>query len=317
MTGLLLACLLNSVGCGSSSSVDPSSAHPVVVGNAQISSSTVAHWERAISLGAASVPGDSDRTKAVSYLVSGYWLIEEAAEEHLPAVSDEPMQRVEQHYGPDVHSPKTLEQKLAAKDLTTSDIELEARIARSAAALRKAVVAHVGTASPAEVKRYYERHNKLFFHEQRSVDLIEQLHSRTDAELLARKLGVGQGFSKRALREVVNEPIRSEIGTFNRELVRAIFAAPVQRLGGPVRYAGKWVIFVVRQVFREPAPLAEVSEEIAERLRGVHQRQALEAFATKYRREWSAKTHCRTGFVAPGCSESPTRLNPEVNPLAA
>lgn len=86
------------------------------------------------------------------------------------------------------------------------------------------------------------------FHEEtRVVDLIEGLASRKSAVALARRLGSGRRFERRAMRETVTRATTEEDKVaFNGHLVHAIFAAPLNKVAGPVSYAGRWVILVVR-----------------------------------------------------------------------
>ena len=317
IVGLLLTLLAGSFGCAAGSPPGRNTANraAVQVGNTQISKSTIAHWEHAMSLGAVSVAGDSDRTKAIGYLVSGNWLIDEAAIRHLTIRSDGPRLWIERQYGAKSRQPRELERELSRKGLDRGDLEFEARIALSAAALRKAITGRVHTAGQAEIEAFYKDHQELFSREQRAVELIETLPSRSYAIALGKRLGTGAKFAKLATPQYVYEPGKGD-NDYDIGLLRAIFAAPVGRVASPVLYLGKWTILLVRHVFHEPAPFAEVSTEVAERLRSVRQNQALVAFAAELRREWRAKTACSPGYIAPGCSNSPTILDPTVNPLS-
>jgi hypothetical protein len=312
--GLLVALATAASGYGGISQNDPVVVHAVTT---QIRRSTVLHWERAIRLGAVSAPGTSDRTRAIGYLISGNWAIEEAAKEGLAASPDVVKQWTDERLYARSQSLLDAEKELPEKGQDIQDVEFEAKVALSVARLRERAWNDVPISSQAEVRGYYEHHRKLFFHESRATYLNEKSRTRSSAIALAGKLGTGRRFTQRAIFELVTEAFRAKKERQGAgDLARAIFAAQAHRPGGPVLYDRKWVIFVVTHIDRESLSLAAVSDEIGARLRSAHQLQALEAFASRYRREWSARTICGTGFVAPGCSESQTGLSPAVNSIA-
>jgi hypothetical protein len=326
-TGLVF--ILAGAGCGGSSKKSPVASNAespaatnageaavISAGNVQISSSTVLHWQRAIRLGAVSLPGSSDRTKAISYLITGNWVIEEAAKQGLTAPPGTVKHWMDERLGVKVQSQQEAEEELAAKGQDIRDLEFEAKVALSIARLRERVWNDVPAPSRTEIATYYEHHRDLFFHETRVVDLVEQQKTRARAIAVGRELGTGQRFAAHAIHEIVTEATLRELEhNMNGGLVRAIFAAQAHKLGGPVLYDRKWVIFVVRHIDRGSLSLTEASEEISARLRSARQLRALEAYASRYRGELRAKTTCRAGFVAPGCSETRMALDPTINSI--
>jgi hypothetical protein len=304
---LLLAAAL--LGCSSGSRTDPIA---VQSGSVQIRRSTVVHWERAIGLGVVprspAVSQESVHTRAISYLISSSWLIEEAARKRLTVTSKEARLRVEEGLGP---ISTALESKLATKGRTIADVEFEAKADLSASRLRKAILAQGGAVTEAEIQDYYMRHPKLFHTETRLVDLIENSQTRASALALGRRLGGGSRFARRALHETVQPMTRGEEEEhFNGHLVHEIFAAKPHIVGAPVPYVGKWVIFVVRRVLSARLPLAVVSGKIARRIRDEEAGRTLRSFMRSFQYQWRTRTHCQAGFVVPECSESTT--HPEV-----
>ncbi|HTA05586.1 MAG TPA: peptidylprolyl isomerase, partial [Solirubrobacteraceae bacterium] len=124
-------------------------------------------------------------------------------------------------------------------------------------------------------------------------------------------------FTKRAIRELVPRQSPSEDAhRENGRMVRAIFATPPGRVGGPVTFHSSWVLLVVRKLVPSSIePLSKVKAEISEQLSEERQRRALASFLEAYRREWTAKTSCKRGFVVQKCSEYRGQLASEGNPL--
>lgn len=280
------------------------------------------HWAHAIDLGGTIISssgqfGRNDRAQAVDYLISSNWLIGEAAKYRLTAPQSTVKRAIEERLGPLAHRQGEIETELASMGQTISDVEFEVRAALSAAKLREAIFGLVPAVTQTEIASYYERNRTLFRRERRVVDLIEGLESRAAAIALANGLGGGQRFAQRAVREIVPRPsLWQEEHANNGRLVRAIFAATVGKIAGPASYNGLWVMLIVRRIHPGGVrPLAEVRGDISEYLTESHRRSALAAFMAKYRREWSAKTTCRTELVVPECSEYRGSIESEANPL--
>jgi hypothetical protein len=314
MTGLgfLLLITACNTGCGKSAS-------PAVVRieGANIDRPTIRHWEQTIKLdtvATASSPRSrqSRREQALEILISADWLAGEAVREGLPISSNvvrqvaEPRAAVSKVFG-----------NFTAAGLANPDAEFLARAVLAAQEIRRAIFNRLPAATEAEIAGYYAKHHRMLHREEtRTVHLIEQLRSRSAALALARRLGTGQRFANSTGEETVNaQTPQEEKSNLDGGLVRAIFSASPHKLGGPVRYAGHWVIFVVQSVNHGPYILPAGATAVTEMLNKAHRQAALKAFFSRYQREWKAKTTCRAGFVVPDCSESHAQLPPAANPL--
>jgi hypothetical protein len=317
---LLAAGIAGIAGCAGGSS------SPVVlrVGPATIDKATVDHWTRAIALGS-TVAGSlgrssaTPRQKALSFLISANWAIG-AATEHGVAVSEQEVQRgLSERIDASPYGRSEFQQEIAATGQTLADVKLEVKAALALAKLGELVSRSVAPVTKAQIADYYKRHLQSFrIPDRRWVDLIEEIHGYSHAIALGRKLGAGRRFAKRGIREFV--PRQTPYEDAHREngrMVQTIFATPPGRVGGPVIFHDRWVLLVVRKLVPGSVkPLSRVSTEISERLSGERHARALRDFLGAYRREWSAKTRCATGFLVQKCSGYRGRLVPEGNLLA-
>ncbi|HEX4435323.1 MAG TPA: peptidylprolyl isomerase [Solirubrobacteraceae bacterium] len=312
-TALALLLMVCSAGCGKSTS----GSAVVRIGDVSIDRTTVAHWEEAIKAGAIATidshsSRQSTREQALELLISAHWLTGEAAREGV-TISRDAVRKL-------ANEPLTALAKATgqrAKALASPDTEFLAEAALAARGIRKAVSSRIPAVTEAELTDYYTRHHRVLFREEtRTTDLIEQLNNRSSAAALGKRLGIGKQFASRALHETVNQQTPGEEErNFDGELVRAIFAAPLHVVGGPVRYAGHWVIFVVRQANRGPYVLPTDVTAAESALNVAHQQVALKAFSAKYQREWKTRTICSTRFVIANCSESHEQLPPQATPF--
>lgn len=283
----------------------------------------MAAWARALESGSAAGPAyapphASTKERALDYLISAHWLIGEAAERGLPvstrAVRHAVSERIEAAPG------GRREFQGGSAKQTVSGLRLEVQAALAASKLRAMVSSGVAPVTRGEVVRYYKQHLASFrIRQQRQVDLVENLPSRSRAVALGRRLGTGSRFAHRAIHELVpsTPPYKANEVKFNTGLLRVIFMAKPGELTGPVPFNNAWTLLVVRRV--EPGEyvsLADVDGVIRKRLLQRHRQAALAQFAAPYRAKWTARTSCKTGYVVAKCSQYHGPARAEGNPLA-
>jgi len=91
-------------------------------------------------------------------------------------------------------------------------------------------------------------------------------------------------------------------GQEEQALNNAIFAAPLNKLLGPVQTPFGFYVFEVTKV--TPAtqqPLSKVSAAIKQQLISTNQQAALTKFIAAFTKRWTAQTNCRAGFVVMDC----------------
>jgi hypothetical protein len=314
----LSLCLAGLFACGQGAH------NPIVarVADVPIRKTTLATWARAIESGSAAAPADappraSARERALDYLISAHWMIGEAAERGLGT----PMREVQRGVSQRIEAAPMGRAEFGSESKQTiSGLELEVRTELAAARLRALVARQVAPVTRAEVTDYYKRHLAEFrIRQQRQVDLVENLPSRSAAVALGRRLGTGGRFASKAAHELVpsTPPYRANEAKFNTGLLRVIFAARPGKLTGPVPFNNAWTLLVVRRV--EPGEyvaLPDVQALITKRLLERHRHAALERFAGPYRAKWTARTSCSAGFVVAKCLQYHGPARAERDPLA-
>jgi foldase protein PrsA len=310
------------VGC----SADASGPVAVRIGDISISEATVSHWASTMKLG--SLIGASlgrvtgtPREKALDFLLSANWLIGEASEQGL-AVSDAAVARgLKERMESVPNGRDEFEQELASTGQTTDDVRLEIKAELAAGLLRNLVASREpGVTSQEEVTDYYHRNIARFrVPERRLVDLIESIDSPAAAIALGERLGPGERFAKRALRESVARQSPAEAARDdNAELVHAIFDATPGKIAAPARFNGQWVLIVARRsIPGRTKSLKEVEVDIERRLLTEQRRELSAEFIKAYRAKWTARTDCRPGFVVQKCSQYRGALKPEGDPLSS
>jgi PPIC-type PPIASE domain/SurA N-terminal domain len=295
----------------------------VRVGHESIAGATVRHWANVLARGGTfsgfrSQARGTARQKALALLISSSWLVGEAARQGL-AVSDGAVDRAlkerEQADGE-----AEFEEGLAASGQTKDDVKLELRAELATAAIRHELAGRAASVTDAEVQSFYAANRGLFrTPQERDVDLIENLPSRSAATALVARIGGGARFAKRAYHEALSRTTGELSGTREkRGLINSIYAAQVGAVSQPMPLNHGWTVFVVRTI--TPArfkALAQVRAEIVSRLTARRRRELVASFERGYRVRWTARTSCRTGYVVQGCMQYAGATVPEQDQFAA
>ncbi len=84
-----------------------------------------------------------------------------------------------------------------------------------------------------------------------------------------------------------------------------MFAAPLNKLGGPVKTPFGYYLYEVKGT--KPGnqkPLRKVhTDDQADPARADQQQKALSKFIKEFKKKWLAKTECRAGYVVANCKE--------------
>jgi hypothetical protein len=315
---------LVSIGCGSAQP-RPS---VVRVGGTSIDKRSVDHWAAVFARGAivanvAAPAQQSPRQQALSLLIASNWLIGEASRAGSRPSHRQLMRIVEQQERSMPGGPPEFKETLSTSGETLADVEFEARARWAASVLARRLGSIVERQSKAEVSseavaRFYRAHAARYhLRERRYYDLIERLPSRAVATALAKRVGTGRRFAERASKERPFRP-RTFAGLPGQAVAyRAVFAAKVGVLTGPLSLQGAYALFVLRRI--DPTrvqPLSEVRGSIERRLLDSAERRARAQAIDAFRRRWVAQTDCRPGYVVQKCRQHVGPSAPERDPFA-
>jgi len=239
--------------------------------------------------------------RALEFLISSDWLIQEAAAEHLSLSEREIEERVNQNAA----SGETgLRELLDKTPPTKSDLELEAAAQLASAKIRQAVVAAEPPITSAQTATYYRQHRRDFLLLERRYFEIVNLKSDAAARKVKREVEAGTSFASVALREERSSAPSPNPG--RAAIDRAIFSAKPNVLSGPVLLSDlhDHSLFEVTKIV--PAryqSLAEVKGQIASKLAVAQQQRTLAEFTKAWIARWIARTDCRAGYVVPRCRQ--------------
>lgn len=282
----------------------------VRVGSIGITASAVDHWTRVVERGGAftgfrGAPREANsRERALTLLISSYWLIGEAERRGL-SVSNEAVRAAiaerEQAEGAG-----ELRKRLADVGQTSAGLELEIRAELALEAIAEALSDEAARIDASDLLAYYRRNIGLFSAPRAwIVDIVEGLPTAAAAKALVRRVGTGREFTKLAIHKHIRDTPGVLTGPVAKKNVdRAIFSARPGAVSRPMRLNGGWAVFVVRKLLPpEPMSLASVRGTVLKRLRASRVQSTKAQFGEEFVQRWRSRTICRPGYVAPGCSE--------------
>jgi parvulin-like peptidyl-prolyl isomerase len=243
--------------------------------------------------------------QVMNYLISAYWYQLEAQREHVP-VRDSAVQKAFRA-SLKGQSPGQFEAFLKETGFTREDVLYRFRIQiafTNMLAKRKTAV------SQSDIQSYYSKNRAQFgTPEKRDIRIVL---ANSQAQALAAKSALSHGKSWDAVAKQYSQDAGTKTrgglltnvtqGTEDTALDTAAFAAPVNKLEGPVKGQYGYYIFEVTQI--KPGTeqsLAQASPLIRQTLTNQLQQNAQSAVENAAKKNWMPKTQCRAVYAMADC----------------
>jgi len=290
--------------------------------------------------------------KVLGPLISGQWVIREAAADGVAPTEAQVKQRFEYYRSREFRTEARLRAYLASTGETIPDMLFNVEEGIALQALFDRIHTSIArTATDAMVTRYYDENRRVYtLNERRNIGLIRTT-SATEAMRVKHELESGVSFESIARRLAPQQPVYTFgkaliIGLKPRvysepELNDPIFAAKQGVVVGPLKVDvtrlfrhttdpavlrkvrlidGYYVVRVNKIVRPSQVPLAQVKTAISRQLPIILYKQAVAAFVQAWRARWTARTSCHGEFITRRCqqfspSQFPGRLEPGEAPL--
>ncbi len=262
-------------------------------------------------------------------VIASTWAIDEAAEQQLKLTDQDARTRLEQLKATQFGSEAKFHEFLRQAQENTSDLLFNIKGQLAYRAIFDQVRASVGRVNTAFAANYYASHRKQFaVSERRNLGLIHTVTAR-DALHAKKELESGASFASVVKRYKTHQPVFSKEGLLSglephtyseKALNDAFFTAPLNRVSGPIRIDREhgvhfrnpndirnidgYYVFKITKISRQyQKPFSQVKAELMRELPETLYKQAVRAFAGKYRTKWIARTDCRPGYVVRKCRQ--------------
>lgn len=248
--------------------------------------------------------------EVLSFLISSSWVLKEAEALGVKVSDSEVHKKFEELKNQEFSKPGDFQKFLASSGQTVSDLLLRVKLNLLSTKLQQKIVKAGSNPSEAEIEKYYKEHSSQFgTPEKRSVAVI-LTKEEAQAKKAKQELESGKSFATLA-KTVSIDPVSKASGGLLVGVVKgqeqpalstAIFSAPVNTIGGPVKTPFGYYIYEVKSITPgNQQSLAQSKSTVKSQLIATNQQSALSKFVTSFKKRWIEKTECRSGYEMQDC----------------
>jgi foldase protein PrsA len=270
------------------------------------------------------------QTEVLGFLISSEWVLGEGASLGVKVSDKEVKKQFEQVKSQQFPKPAEFEKFLASSGQTVSDLLLRVKLNMLSSKIQQKVVKSKSKVTQAQISKYYNENKSRFgTPEKRNLEIIL---TKTEAAAKSAKQEVQSGKSFASVAKSVSIDPTSKAkggllsgvtkGQEEKALDEAVFAAKANVLSGPIKTPFGFYVFEVKSVTTgNQQTLAQAQTSIKQQLTATQQQTALSKFVKEFKKKWTAKTDCRTGYVvmdckqykAPKTTSTPTPVTPQTS----
>ncbi len=248
--------------------------------------------------------------EVLGFLISSAWVLGEGNSLGVKISDKEVKKQFETIKSQQFPKPAEFEKFLATSGQTVSDLLLRVKLNLLSSKIQQHVVKSKGTPTEAQIAKYYNENKSRFgTPEKRNLRIIL---TKTEAAAGAAKKEVesGKSFASVAKKVSIDPTSKANGGLLSgvtkgqeeKALDEAIFAAKKGVLSGPIKTPFGYYIFeVLSTTAGSQQTLAQAKSSIKQQLTATQQQTALSKFVKEFKKKWTAKTECRTGYMVQDC----------------
>ena len=251
------------------------------------------------------------KQQALGFLISANWLLGEAKSLKV-SVPDAKVKKefikLKKQQWP---TKEAYEKFLSQSGYTVSDLLLRVKLYLEQHKIFEQVTKEAKKKiSKSEAQKYYNEHKSSYGQpERRNLRIIL---TKTEAQASSAKSEVegGKSFASVAKSVSIDPVSKAKGGVLDevrpgqeeKALDEAVFAAKTGVLSGPVKTPFGYYVFEVTKVLPgSQEAFSKVESSIKAQMASERQHKSLESFEKEYRKKWTAKTECRSGYVVQNC----------------
>jgi foldase protein PrsA len=257
---------------------------------------------------------DALKQQVMQFLVSAEWIQQEAKAQNVK-VSDKAVQKQfsdqkKQSFQKDADYKKFL----ANSGMTEADLIFRVKLDVISNSVRNKVIKGKDAVSDAQISSYYNKNKQRFAQPERRDLLVVLTRTKAKADQAKAAITGGQKWAAVAKKFSIDQASKAQGGKLpgvakgqqEKAFDDAIFKAKKGATTGPIKTQFGFYVFQVTKV--TPASqqsLAQTKETIKNLLKSQNQQKALNAFVTKFRKDYKNKTKCSKAYLIPDCSNAP------------
>jgi foldase protein PrsA len=257
---------------------------------------------------------DTLKREVMQFLIQGEWVQQEAAKRGVK-IKDAELQKALQDQKKQVFpNDKQYQQFLKSSGMTEKDVLFRVKLNELQQRLTQKVTQDSKNVSDADIQAYYAKNKKRFAQPERRDLRVVLTKTQATAQQAKKELESGQSFKKVVKKYSIDEASKSQGGLLpavsegqqEKAFDTAIFAAPKNKIEGPVKTQFGFYVFKVQKVTKASQQTLEQSKDtIKNLLRSQRQQKALDAFVKSFREDYKDKTSCADDYRVVECKNAP------------
>jgi foldase protein PrsA len=257
---------------------------------------------------------DQLKREVMQFLIQGEW-VQQEAEKRGVKVNDAELQKALQDQKKQVFpNDKQYKQFLKTSGMTEQDVLFRVKLNELQQRLTQKVTQDATKVSDADIAAYYAKNKKKFAQPERRDLRVVLTKTQAKAQQAKKELTSGGSFKQVVKKYSIDEASKSQAGLLpavsegqqEKAFDTAIFAAPKNKIEGPVKTQFGWYVFRVEKVTKaSQQTLDESKDTIKNLLRSQRQQKALDAFVKQFREDYKDKTNCADDYKVVECKNAP------------
>jgi parvulin-like peptidyl-prolyl isomerase len=257
---------------------------------------------------------DTLKREVMQFLIQGEW-VQQEAEKRGVKIKDAELQKALQDQKKQVFpNDKQYQQFLKTSGMTEKDVLFRVKLNELQQRLTQKVTQDAKNISDDDIQAYYEKNKKRFAQPERRDLRVVLTKTQAKAQQAKQDLESGQPFKQVVKKYSIDEASKSQGGLLpavsegqqEKAFDTAIFAAPKNKVEGPVKTQFGWYVFKVEKVTKaSQQTLDESKDTIKNLLRSQRQQKALDAFVKQFREDYKDKTDCADDYRVVECKNAP------------
>lgn len=251
------------------------------------------------------------KQQVLGFLISSNWVLGEASDQGVKVSDTEVKKQFNQIKTQQFPKEADFQKFLANSGQTISDLLLRVKLDMLSQKIQQKVTKNAGKKpSQKEITAYYEQHKSQFGQPERRNILIILTKTQAQAEKAKQEVQSGKSFTSVAKASSIDPVSKASGGSLpgvvkgqeEKALDEAVFAAKLNLLSGPIKTPFGYYVFEVKKTLpASQQTLAQVQSTIQQQLTAQGQQKALSEFVKNFRKKWTGRTECRTGYVVQDC----------------
>ncbi len=252
------------------------------------------------------------KQEVLGFLISSNWVLGEAGSLGVKVSDKEVKKQFEKIKSQQFPKAAEFDKFLASSGQTVSDLLLRVKLNLLSSKIQQKIVKQKSKVTAAQISKYYnENPNRFGVQEKRDL-LLLLTKAEAQAKKAKQEIGSGKSFASVAKSVSIDPTSKATGGKLpgvvkgqeEKALDTAVFSAKKNVLTGPIKTPFGYYIFEVQSITPgSKQTLKQAEASIKAQLTATQQQSALAKFVKEFKKKWTSKTDCRSGFVVPDCKQ--------------